>query len=131
MPSIPQGIIQLASHPPFGVLSREVAGTIDHTVLSIQRLRGLTSVDAFGISFDFFTIPAAFGWADGLTKRYENRIIQFAPVFTDLSGHDFLQEPTDVFEEGLYFYFPDLYPTRINVFVTVGCMVIPYWLVAL
>ncbi len=129
--SVVTGLIQLASHPPLGTISRETHSSIDHTTTSIQRIRGLTNVDAFGISFDFFTIPAAFGWSDGLVKRYENRILQFAPLFTDLSGHNFHQPPIDVFEEGLYWFFPDLFPTRIDVSVTVGCVVVPYWLVAL
>lgn len=129
--SVATGVIQLASHPPIGVISRETHSSIDSTTLNIQRIRGPVNVDAFGISFDFFTIPAEFGWANGITKRYENRILQFSPLFTDLSGHNFHQEPTDVYEEGLYWYFPDLFPTQIDVFVTVGCVVIPYWLVAL
>jgi microsomal dipeptidase-like Zn-dependent dipeptidase len=131
MPSVPQGVVQLFAHPPFGILSRETHASIDHTTANIQRIRGPVNVDAFGISFDFFTIPAAFGWTEGLVKRYENRILQFAPLYTDLAGHTFHSQITDVYEEGLYFYFEDLFPSRIDVYVTVGCVVIPYWLVAL
>jgi len=108
-----------------------VAASIDHTTANIGRIRGPVNVDAFGISFDFFTIPAAFGYSSGITKRYELTILQFAPLYTDLSGHTFHSQITDVNEEGLYFYFEDLFPTRIDIHVTVGCVVIPYWLVAL
>src|ERR1700682_5889310 len=99
MPQIPQGIIQLASHPPFGILSRETHPAITSATANIQRIRGPVNVDAFGISFDFFTIPAAFGWADGLAKRYENRILQWAGLYTDLSGHSFHSQLVDVYEE--------------------------------
>lgn len=127
---LPTGVIDLAAHPPFGILSREVAASIDHTSTNIKRIRGPVNVDAFGISFSFFTIPAAFGSALGVVQEYEQRVLQFAPLYTDLSGHTFHSGVTDVYQEGLYYYFADLFPTQIDVYVTVGCVVIPSWLVA-
>jgi len=128
---VPTGVVQALNHPPFGVLSRDThPTTIDSTTLYIQRIRGPVNVDAFGISFDFFTIPAPFGSTFGVVNRYETRILQWAAQYTDLTGHDVLSQTTDVYEEGVYYYFDDLFPTKIVVSVTLGCVVIPQWLVA-
>jgi len=131
MVQVPQTIIQLATHPPFGVISRETGPTLTTGQYAVTRTRGPVNVDCFGVSFDFFTVPAAFGWTEGITKRYEHRICQWSCRYTDLSGHDVNMPPVDVFEEGLYFYFTDLFPTAIDVHVQVGCAVIVYFLVAL
>ena len=130
--TVGQGIIQLATHPPFGILSRETLGPLTAGVTSVYRTRGAVNVDAFGLAFSFFTIPAAFGSdVQGVTPVYENKICQFAPVFTDLSGHDLYGGAVDVYSEGEYYYFPDLFPTRVDVWVQTGCVVILDWLVAL
>jgi hypothetical protein len=132
MTQVPTGIIQLATHPPFGVLQREnLATPLTYGVTQCRRIRGPVNVDAFGMSFDFFTIPAAFGWEQRVTKRYEHIIVQMAPLYTDFAGHDMYGPIIDINEEGQYYYFGDLLPTRVDVFVQVGCVVIGSWLVAL
>lgn len=131
MPQLPQGVIQLIAEPPFGILSRELGFTLTAGLTSIQRPRGPVHVDAFGLSFSFVAIPASFGSAIGVVTDYEERICQFAPRYTDLSGHDFYGGFQDVFHEGEFYFFPQAFPTAIDVFVTVGCVVTQYWLVAL
>jgi hypothetical protein len=132
MPPPIQGIIDLAAHPPFGILSRETGFLLAPGLTNIRRIRGLVNVDAFGLAFSFVTIPAAFGRdIQGVTTRYEEKIVQFAPIFTDLGGHNFHADMVDIYEEGLYYYLPDLFPTSIDVWVQIGCTVQQYWLVAL
>lgn len=132
MVQVPQGIIQLATHPPFGVIQRELIATpLTYGVTQLQRIRGPVNVDAFGMSFDFFTIPAEFGSTQMVSTRYEHVIVQMAPLYTDLSGHDMYGPMVDISEEGQYYFFDALLPTRVDVFVQVGCVVTGFWLVAL
>ena len=131
MVQVPQGVVQLIAQPPFGILRRETLGPLTAGLSSVQRVRGPIGVDAFGISFSFFTIPAAFGWTDGVVKVYEERILQWAPIYTDLTGHDFVGGIYDLHQEGELLFFPQALPTRIDVSVQVGCTVIFYFLVAL
>jgi len=130
MPQVPQGVVQLIAAPPFGILSRETLGPLGPGLSTIHRTRGPIGVDAFGISFSFFTIPAAFGSSIGVVTEYEERIVQWSAVYTDLGGHSFISTPVDVFHEGEYYFFQQALPSSILVDVQVGCTVIVYFLVA-
>jgi hypothetical protein len=131
MVQVPTGVIQLFTHPPFGVISRETGPTLTTGQYAVKRIRGPVNVDCFGIAFSFFTIPAAFGWTEGIVKRYEERICQWSCLYTDLTGHTFQGPMTDVHEEGLLYFFSDAFPTEIDISVQVGCAVVVYFLLAL
>jgi hypothetical protein len=131
MVQVPTGIISALAHPPYGVLSREVHGALTAGAWSLQRVRGLVNVDAFGISFDFFTIPAAFGWTQQVEKVYELPIVEFQPQYKLFDGHVEGGEVTTLYHEGALNYFDQLLPQQIDVWVQVGCVVIPYWVIAL
>ena len=137
MPSLQQ-VVNLLAAPPFGIVSRDPGAFVLYAgVTQIQRLRGPIFVDAVGLSFSFVTIPAEFGRFSGIVTEYERRIVQFAPLYhsnstlIDPGGHDFYASFTDVYHEGEYYFFPQLLPTRVDVYVTVGCVVAVDWLVAL
>jgi len=128
---VPQGIIQLATHPPFGVLSRETGPTLSTGQYAVKRIRGPVNVDCFGISFSFITIPATFGYDLGIINRYELPIVKWGAQYTDLTGHNVESQLTEVHEEGLYYYFEDLFPTQLDIWVQVACTVTVFFLVAL
>jgi hypothetical protein len=127
MPSLPTGIITQLVHPPYGTLTFDTHSALTYGLTSIQRIRGPVNVDAFGISFSFFTIPAAFGWTQQVHKDYEIPICEWVPAYTILSGGT-VYGPSEVLtHEGDIYYFDQLLPTRIDVWVQVGCVVIPKW----
>jgi len=137
VPSLQQ-VVNLLAAPPFGIVSRDPGALVLVAGLtSCYRIRGPINVDAVGISFHFTTIPAAFGRKVGLVNEYEERILHFAPVYHSLSsaadpgGHDFYAGFTDVYHEGEYYFFPQLLPSRVDCFVTTGCVVTIDWLLAL
>lgn len=137
MPSVQQ-VVNLLAAPPFGIVSRDPGAIVLTAGLTqCQRIRGPIFVDAVGMTFNFITIPAAFGRFAGCATEYERRIVQFAPVYhslstlTDPGGHDFYANFTDVYHEGEYYFFPQLLPSRVDCYVTVGCTVSIDWLLAL
>lgn len=131
MVQVPSGIISQLPHPPYGFLGRETGFSLAAGVTQIQRIRGPVTVDAFGISFSFFTVPAAFGWKQQVHKDYELVIVEFAPLYTLFDGHSVYGPAQQVTHEGDIYYFDQLLPTRIDVWVQVGCVVTQYWVVAL
>lgn len=137
MPTIQQ-VVNLLAAPPFGIVSRQPGALVLTSGLtSIYRIRGPVNVDAVGIAFSFFTVPIEFGWTDGIFKEYDLKICEFAPLYHSLStvadpgGHDFYAPVTEVHHEGEYYFFPQLLPTRVDVWVMVGCVVVVDWLLAL
>jgi hypothetical protein len=131
MVQVPSGIITALSHPPYGVLTREALGSLTAGVTTIQRVRGPIGVDGFGMSFSFFTVPAAFGSTQQIHLDYEHVIVEFAPVYTMFDTHQVYGPSVQLTHEGDLYWFDQLFPTRIEVFVQVGCVVIPYFLLAL
>jgi len=128
---VPSGIIGLLSHPPYGLLTREIGFTLTAGLTQIQRIRGPVLVDAFGVSFSFFTVPIKFGRTQQVNLDYEVPIVEFAPVYTLFDGNQIQGPPTVLTHEGDILYFDQLLPTHVNVWVQVGCVVVQYWVVAL
>lgn len=131
MVQVPTGIISQLVHPPYGVMSRETGPTLTAGLYQVQRIRGPINFDAFGLSFSFFTIPSEFGYSQKVTKDYEVPIVSFAPLYTLLDGHDVYGPQTDVHHEGDLLYLDQLFPTRVDVWVQVGCTVVLYFVLAL
>jgi len=131
MPQVPSGVIGILEHPPYGVLSRETGFTLTAGVTQIQRIRGPVNVDAFGLSFSFVTIPAKFGRTQQVHLDYELPIVEFAPLYTMFDGHQVYGPSQVLTHEGDLLFLDQLFPTRIDVWVQVGCAVTQFWLVAL
>ncbi|SRR5712691_3662981 len=131
MPQVPSGVVGLLAHPPYGVLTRETGFTLTSGVTQIQRIRGPVNVDAFGLSFSFFTIPAAFGRTTRIHTDFELPIVEVAPLYTLFDGHTFYGPTQVLTHEGDLIFLDQLFPTRIDVWVQVGCVVTQFWLVAL
>ena len=131
MPQVPTGIITQLAHPPYGVLTRETGPTLTTGLYQLQRIRGPVNVDAFGVSFSFFTIPAAFGHTDRTDRDYELPIAEWSAAYTMLDGHVVTSPPQVVRHEGDLYWFDQLLPLHVNVWVQVGCAVTVFWLLAL
>lgn len=126
-------IIGEFAHPPWGSLSRELIGTFSFTgsVHVLQRVRGPVTVDAFGLAWGLFTIPAGAGFQKGVVKTYHDRFLQVGVRFTDLGGHDFYGEMLDIDQDGAYHLFDQPLPTAIDIYVFPNYAITLYWLLAL
>src|ERR1700693_3444989 len=131
MVQVPSGIISALSHPPVKLLSRETLGPLTSGVYTLNRTRGPIAVDAFGITFSFFSIPAAFGYTDTTVRNYDDAICSWNVEQTMFDGHTVLTPEERVYHEGDLYFFNTLFPTTLHVWVQVGCTVIPYFLLAL
>lgn len=96
---------------------------------SLTRPAGPIGVDAFGISWDFFTVPAGYGSIPGTPLRYEDRMIQIGVVHADLGGHTYYSEYHDFDVEGIYLVFQQLAPVRVDYTIAPGVVVAAFWLV--
>jgi hypothetical protein len=131
MPPSPTTVVGALEHPPYGILTRETLGPLTAGLTTVHRTRGPIGVDAFGVSFDFFTIPAAFGSTQQVHLDYEVPIVEFAPLYTMLDGHQVYGHSQVLTHEGDLYFFDQLLPTQVDVWVQVGCTVILFFLVAL
>ena len=96
---------------------------------SLTRPSGPIGVDAFGITWDFFTVPAGFGSTPGNPTRYENEMLQLGVVHQDLGTHQYYSEYHSFDAEGLYLVFANLAPTQIDYNIAPGVVVSFFWLV--
>ena len=85
-------------------------------------------VDALGISWDFFTIPAGIGRDVGDPVHYEVRMLQLAVEHQDLGANTFFSEFHDFNVEGIYLMFATALPTSIHYTIAPGVVVVFYWL---
>jgi hypothetical protein len=131
MVQVPSGIITGLAHPPYQLLQRETAPALSTGLYTVTRTRGPIGVDAFGITFSFFTVPAAFGHTDTAVLNYEEPICSFAAEYKLLDGGFVLEPETMIHHEGGLYFFSGLFPNKLYVWVQVGCTVIPRFLLAL
>jgi hypothetical protein len=119
-------------HPPIGFLKRELIGTFtgpqDFT-RATGALPPFNHVNAYGISWDAFTIPSGFGRTLGSPVVYEQRLLQVSVVYTDFAGHDLIGEYHDAFVEGVYFEWQEPGPTKVHVEITAGVELTFFWLI--
>ena len=133
MPQIPVPIVDVLFHPPLGLLSRElivglISGPTDLT-RNTGQLAPFDNVNAYGLSWSFFTVPAGFGSSPGFPIIYEERMVQASTVHTDFAGHDLLSEFHSFYSEGIYWLWENPGPTRVHVEVAPGLSIQAYWLV--
>lgn len=131
MPQLPTSVIEQFLHPPLGVLVREIIPGLAAGSGSLTRPRGPVPVDAFGMTFDFITVPAGLGFVVGNFNEYFDRILQLSVVHTLLDGHSVVSESFDLHQDAQPIVFEQALPTRVDYFIAPGVSVQFFWLVAL
>jgi hypothetical protein len=133
MTSTVVGIAQLLAHAPsFDLLDRELIPGLFDTSGDLTRpgfVPPWENVNAFGLSWSFFTIPPEFGMTLGDPIVYEPRMLQVSTIHTDFSGHDLVSEVRDFYSEGVYWLFENAGPTRVHYELAPGLQVVFYWII--
>jgi len=127
-----QVCVRTLLHPPFGWLRREViAGTFSGSG-DLDRNTGalppFDNVNAYGLRWSFFTVPAPFGYDLGSPRVYHNRMIQITVRYRDALGNDQDLEVYDVhFEQAIFWKEPG--PLLIHYEIAPGVDVVFEWLI--
>lgn len=125
-------IVSELLHPPFGALRRELTGFLSSGSGDLDRNTGaippFNHVNAYGIRWVFFTVPAGFGYTLGSPKVYEQRMIQLSVRYTDAVGNDADLEVYDAHAEGMFFW-KEAGPLLIHYEIVPGVSVQFEWLI--
>lgn len=95
---------------------------------SLARPGGALNVNAYGLTWQFTSIPAAFGRRDGAVAVYHERILQLVRVDKDRAGNAYLGESFDIHTEGGRIVWGLGIPDQLLYDVTPGCVVQICWL---
>jgi len=128
MPDIDLPVIQTLAHPPIGFLRREIISGTFTGGGDLTRPSGPFNVDAWGLSWDFFSVPAPFGYDLGQPIVYHNRMIQLSANHAGTDGHVFISEFHSFFSEGIYWLWDNALPTNIHYEIAPGVVVVFFWL---
>jgi len=120
-------------HPPLGLIKRLlIPGTFENSG-DLQRMTGalppFNNVNAYGLTWSFFTIPAGFGQTPGFPVIYDERMLQLSTVHTSFDGHDVISEYHDFRVDGIYWLWQNPGPTRIHYEIAPGVVLTFFWLV--
>lgn len=129
MPSIELPIKFPFNQLPIQLVVRETITGVFSGSGSLTRPSGPIGVDAFGITWDFFTIPAGFGSTPGNPTLYENQMLQLGVVHQDLGTHQYFSEYHAFNVEGIYLMFSLLAPVEVQYTIAPGVQVVFFWLV--
>lgn len=125
-PNIP--IIEGILHPPLRLLRRLlITGTFSGAG-DLTRPAGLVLVNAFGLTWSTFTVPAGYGFFEGQPKVYESRLLQLAAIHRDADDHDLVSEYHDFHVEGIYWLWANAFPVRIHYEISPGVVLVFHWL---
>lgn len=126
-------ILETLLHPPLGALQREnIPGLFTgRNVLTrpASVLPPFNNVNAYGLTWDIFTIGAGWGFTLGDPRIYEPRLLQAATVHDDRLGHSIISEYHDFFAEGIYWLWNNPGPTSVIVNISPGVQLSLFWLV--
>lgn len=131
MPQSLTGVIEQFLHPPLAVMSSEVIPGLFTGDGVLSRPRGPVPTDAFGMRFEFITVPAGFGFTIGIVKEYEMRLLQLAVEHTMIDGHGIISQLTDFHSDNLPFLFDVALPLQVHFSITPGVFIQFFWLLAL
>lgn len=122
----------LLIHPPIGFLRRAVIPGVISGSGDLTRPTGalppFNNVNAYGLSWSIFSIPAGFGKAEGFPDVYYERLVQLSTVHEDFEGHQMISEYHDFHAEGLYWLWETAGPKAVHYEVTPGVELVVYWL---
>lgn len=118
--------------PPLGLVQRELIPGLASGAGDLTRpglIPPLNNVNAFGLTWDFFTVPAPFGYVLGEPRVYHERMIQLSTVHEDVAGHDVTSEVFDAFSEGIYWLWTQPGPKRVHYEIVPGVDVQFFWVI--
>lgn len=128
MPSVSVPIIDQLVHPSFGLLTRTATlGLFTGTGTLAPPQNPLVAL-TYGISWSFFTIPAALGLTLGDPDEYEFRMLQLSSEYQDLGGHSFLAQTADIHIDGSFYLWDEPLPTNIHYYILPGLSLNFFWL---
>lgn len=113
------GISFLRREAITGIFTGE--GDLDRPALGV-------GVNAFGLSWDFFSVPAPFGRELGQPDVFDRRMLQLAAIHTSTDSHQFISEYHAFFVEGIYWQWANIFPSRIHYVIAPGVEVVFFWL---
>jgi hypothetical protein len=126
MPSV-AGIVEFFEHPPFGLFTRDlISGTFTGTGELAATFDGLL-FQPYGITWEFFSVPAGIGRRDGYVVEYEPRMIQIAAVWQMLDSHQQALEIVNSNRED-YMLFTQNLPTKVGYWIYPYVEVIFHWI---
>jgi hypothetical protein len=115
------------------LLTRElISGTFTGSgdlTRSTGALAPFNHVNAYGLTWDFFTVPAGYGFTLGEPNVYDERMVQASTVHTGYDGHDLTSEYHAFYAEGIYWLWDNPGPTRVHYEIAPGVVVVFFWII--
>lgn len=126
-------ILETLLHPPLGAISQLLIPGLFTGSGDLTRATGalppFNHVNAYGLTWTFFTIPAGFGSTPGTPIVYEERMLQASTIHTDFHGHDLISEWHSFFSDGVYWLWNNPGPTRVHFDIAPGLEIVFSWIV--
>lgn len=126
-------LLETILHPPLGALKRELITGLRTGAGDLTRATGslapFNHVNAYGLTWDFITVPSGFGRELGSPVVFEERMIQASTIHTGFDGHDLVSEYHAFTVEGIYWLWANPGPTRIHYEIAPGVSVQFFWLI--
>jgi hypothetical protein len=95
---------------------------------SLERPSGPISINAYGLTWRFVTLPAGLGFRDGAVATFYDRVLQLVRVDVDRASNEYLGEVFDIRTEGGRIVWGFGIPRRLLYDVLPGCVVGVRWL---
>lgn len=126
-------ILNALLHPPLGALRREVIPGLFSGVGDLTRATGalppFDHVNAYGLTWSFFTVPDTIGFTWSDPRIYEEPMLFLSTIHTGFDGHDLVSEYHTFQAEGIYWLWDNPGPTRVHYEVRIGVEAVLYWII--
>lgn len=123
-------ILETILHPPLGVLRRELIGTLSGSgdlTHNTGASAPFNNVNAYGLTWSIFTLPAGWGISYGYPNTYDPRLLQAATIHRDSAGHDIISEYHDFHAEGIFWLWENPGPQFVHYEISPGVSLVMYW----
>lgn len=122
-------VLEAILHPPLGALTREIIPGVFTGSHDFTRPGGPLAVNAYGLTWDIFTLPTNWGITYGQPNVYSPRLLQANTIHTGLDGHDLVSEYHDFYTEGIYWLWANPFPSRVHVEISPGVELAFFWII--
>lgn len=124
-------ILNALIHPPIQLLARDLISGVFTGSGDLTKPGPIPPFDhvaAYGLTWDFFTVPVGFGRTLGFPVVFDERMLQLSTVHSDILGHDIISEYHGFQVEGIYWLWENPGPQRVHYEIAPGVQVVFYWL---